>query len=189
MSRFRTIEVSDPAFEPGPLRFITVKSPALRRRGDITVFVSPGCGSLRGVPLLLLLHGVYGSHWVWTMKGGAHHAASTLIAEKKLRPLVIAMPSDGLWGDGSGYVPHGCEDYETWIVDDVPAALREVIPSVDETSPLFLSGLSMGGYGALRLGASTRNGSLVFLPIRQSRTLNNFPCLLRNLLPNIFTIL
>jgi len=87
------------------------------------------------------------------MKGGAHLAASTLVAEGKLRPLVIAMPSDGLWGDGSGYLAHGNEDYETWIVDDVPTAVREVVPSVAEASPLFISGLSMGGYGALRLGA------------------------------------
>ena len=32
------------------------------------------------------------------------------------------MPSDGLWGVGSGYVPHADADYERWIVEEVPAA-------------------------------------------------------------------
>ena len=39
--RFRTVELSDPALESGGLRMMTVKSPALRRRGDLTLWV-PG---------------------------------------------------------------------------------------------------------------------------------------------------
>lgn len=66
--------------------------------------------------------------------------------------MVIAMPSDGLWGDGSGYLPHHQKDFEKWIVDDVPEAVRHYIPIVSEQSPMFISGLSMGGFGALRLG-------------------------------------
>jgi putative tributyrin esterase len=68
-----------------------------------------------------------------------------------MSPMVLAMPSDGLWGDGSGYLPHRAQDFERWIVDDVPAAVRESVPQTSEGSPLFISGLSMGGFGALRL--------------------------------------
>jgi S-formylglutathione hydrolase FrmB len=68
--------------------------------------------------------------------------------------MALAMPSDGLWGDGSGYLPHGGQDFEKWIVEDVPAAVREAVPQVDSASPLFITGLSMGGYGALRLAAA-----------------------------------
>jgi S-formylglutathione hydrolase FrmB len=67
--------------------------------------------------------------------------------------MVLAMPSDGLWGDGSGYLPHREADFERWIVDEVPAAAREAIPALDDTSALFINGLSMGGFGALRLAA------------------------------------
>jgi enterochelin esterase-like enzyme len=108
---------------------------------------------MTSVPLLILLHGVYGSHWVWTLKGGAHRAAFELVRNHAIRPLVIAMPSDGLWGDGSGYYSHDGEDYERWIMEDVVGSVREVATCVDEASPLFVSGLSMGGYAALRLGA------------------------------------
>lgn len=87
------------------------------------------------------------------MKGGAHRTALRLIEEGRLRPFAIAMPSDGLWKDGSGYLKHDAADYERWIIEDVPKAVHEAAPCVDRSSRLFLAGLSMGGYGALRLGA------------------------------------
>ena len=38
-------------------------------------------------------------------------------------------------------------------MEDVIGCVTEVIPCLDSSSPLFIAGLSMGGYGALRLGA------------------------------------
>lgn len=149
-SIFRTIRISNPRFEHDHLRHMTVKSPALKRRGDISLFVPPD--SPPDTPLVLLLHGVYGSHWSWSMGGGAHLTARRLIEAGKIPPLVLAMPSDGLWGDGSGYLPHLGANYEKWIVDEVPQAVHSVIESVTPSSPQFIAGLSMGGFGALRLG-------------------------------------
>jgi putative tributyrin esterase len=153
MSGYPTIESSDPQFECEHVKIITVKSRALRRRGDISLFVPPEAERRSHVPLVLLLHGVYDSHWAWTMKGGAHRIALRLLRERKIRPMILAMPSDGLWGDGSGYLVHGAEDCERWIMDDVFNAVSEIAPAVDDSSPLFMAGLSMGGYGALRLGS------------------------------------
>jgi putative tributyrin esterase len=150
---FFTIECSDPSHEFDGLRFLTVKSPALGRRADVTVFVPAGTESQTDLPLVTLLHGVYGSHWAWALKGGAHRTAAGLIARGELPPLVLAMPSDGLWWDGSGYLPHHDADYERWIVEEVPALIRQTIPQVSAASSGYLAGLSMGGYGALRLGA------------------------------------
>ena len=153
MGRYRTVELSDPRYERDHLRLLTFKCPALKGRGDVTLFVPPGCEENVGLPLILLLHGVYGSHWSWSLKGGAHHTALALIEKGLLRPAVIAMPSDGLWGDGSGYLPHQSADYEKWIVEDVVGCVTETLSFVSEQSDLFIAGLSMGGYGALRLGA------------------------------------
>lgn len=66
---------------------------------------------------------------------------------------MLALPSDGLWGDGSGYLPHRTQDFERWIVQEVPAAVARAVPGVTPRSPRFIAGLSMGGFGALRLGA------------------------------------
>lgn len=148
---FRTTEVSDPKFESDNLRFITVKTNSLKGRGDICVFVPPVEG-VENLPLVILLHGVYGSAWVWSQKAGVHRTAWEMIQNKEIPPMVIAMPSDGLWGDGSGYLAHNQKDFENWIVEDVPNAVQENIPSVGKKSNMFISGLSMGGFGALRLG-------------------------------------
>lgn len=156
-STFRTIELSDPAYEHDGLRYITVKTPNLKGRGDITVWLPDA--ELTGnesLPLVILLHGVYGSHWAWSLKGGAHRTAERLIREGRIRPMMLAMPSDGLWGDGSGYLPHNSSDFERWIVDDVPNAVQAALPANQMTgfpSQLFIAGLSMGGFGALRLAA------------------------------------
>lgn len=135
------------------MRHITVKSPALKARGDISVFVPPGADKLRDLPIALLLHGIYGSHLDWPMKGGAHVTAARMIALCEIQPMLLAMPSDGLWGDGSGYLPHDGLDFEKWIVEDVPAAVRETIDCAGDASSMCIGGLSMGGFGAMVLGA------------------------------------
>lgn len=150
---FRTVEISDPRFETDGLRQVTVKSEALGGRGDVTVFVPPEVAGRTSVPLVILLHGVYASHWAWTGRAGAHRIAGRMIATGEIPPLVLAMPGDGLSGDGTGYVWQSRADYERWIVEDVPRAAALAAPVVDAGSPVCLGGLSMGGFGAMRLGA------------------------------------
>ncbi len=151
-SSFRTLSVSDPGLTLDDLHFITVKTPHLLGRGDICVYLPPDAGD--ELPLVILLHGVYGSHWAWALKGGVHHTARRLMQAGRLAPMALAMPSDGLFGDGSGYLQHSGRNFEKWIVDDVPTAVSEVFPTIQpQKAGLFVTGLSMGGFGALRLGA------------------------------------
>lgn len=152
-SSFRTIKVTDSRFERDGLRHVTVKSAALQQRADLSLFLPNEGDGAQNLPLVILLHGVYGSHWSWAMNAGAHLTAARMIAAGEIPPLVLAMPSDGLWGDGSAYLPHREQDFEKWIVDEVPWAAAEATSIVSAESPLFISGLSMGGFGALRLGA------------------------------------
>jgi len=146
-------EESDPRFEVDGIRLLTVRSAALGGRGDVSVFVPDFLELGAQLPVVLLLHGVYGSHWAWFAKGGAHRTARRLAAAGVIRPMVLACPSDGLWGDGSGYVDHAGGAFETWILRDVVQAVRGLLGLRPDASPLFVAGLSMGGYGALRLGA------------------------------------
>jgi S-formylglutathione hydrolase FrmB len=85
------------------------------------------------------------------LKGAAHVTLERLIAAGSVPPMVLAMPSDGLWGDGSGYVAHETQDFERWIVEEVPAAVMQAVPTCGADSPLAIVGLSMGGFAALRL--------------------------------------
>lgn len=152
MSKFRTIERSDPRFERDGLSYVTFKSPNLKSRGDYCIFIPDVCKNTT-LPLIILLHGVYGSHWAWTLKAGVHHTAQRMIDEGEISPIVILMPSDGLWGDGSAYLAHRDANYEKWIVEDLFDCSKECFEEINDNSNLFISGLSMGGYGALRLGA------------------------------------
>lgn len=148
---FRSVEVSDPAITADGLEFVTVKSRALGRRADVTLYVPPSARDAVDLPIVVLLHGVYGSHWAWALKGRAHLTTARLIDEGALPPVALLMPSDGLWGDGSGYVRHEDHDAEGWVIDELPALASQVIAGCGTRSPLLVAGLSMGGFGALRL--------------------------------------
>ncbi len=152
MLAFNKLAISDPRFEMDNIRYLTVKSSNLKGRGDLSVFVPPG-SDYQHLPIVLLLHGVYGSHWAWTHLAGVHRQMLNGIESGLIKPMVLVMPSDGLWGDGSGYIPHKQQNFEKWIVEDVLDAVTYSIKETSKTSPIFIAGLSMGGYGALRLGA------------------------------------
>lgn len=125
-----------------PLRH-SLFSESNRRRLPVWTWVPPGVGPF---PLLVLLHGVYdadGSGW-WRL-GRAHEAAAAAA-----RPPVVVMPSDtgaelGTgwcdWADGTTYA-------ETHLLREVLPWARQELPVSDE---LWLTGLSMGGYGAVTL--------------------------------------
>jgi putative tributyrin esterase len=152
-SHFRTTETGDFPCPGGMLTHVTVKSPALGARADASVYVPDQARGLERVPVVILLHGVYGSHWSWAAMGKAHTTLQSLIDTGEIAPMILAMPSDGLWGDGSAYLKHNGKDFEKWIVDEVPQLVSEVTGNAAD-APLFIAGLSMGGYGALRLGAT-----------------------------------
>ena len=109
------------------------------------------------MPLVILLNGVYGSHRTWAEQGEAHLTALRLMNEGRIRPMVIAMPADGIWSLRTGFVRHLDGAYERWIMQDVIACVKNTVPELGPE--VFLAGLSIGGYGALRLGA--KYGGLV----------------------------
>jgi putative tributyrin esterase len=149
--RFPNAQLSPPIPGSEALRFLNFRSDALGGRGDVLLCTPPQFEQLHDVPLLILLHGVYGCQWNWWLNGAIDRTMAEMLRDGLTVPMMIAMPSDGLWGDGSGYVPHTHADYERWIADDVPECLRELFPQL-QRDKFLLAGLSMGGFGAMRLG-------------------------------------
>ena len=76
----------------------------------------------------------------WPGKGGAHKTADQLINNKTIKPAIIAMPSDGLWGDGSAYFSHHQKQFDKWIVEDVITAVRENIPQAKNSTSTCIGG-------------------------------------------------
>ena len=150
MTILRT-ELSNASYSRTNMSTLTIHSSHIKRRQDITVYHQSNLAD--HTPIVLLLHGVYGSNWVWTELGGVHKVYEKLKLAG-LSDFILVMPSDGGLWDGSAYLPlidHG--DYEKWITEDVVNAVIENIAGASNKSRLYITGLSMGGYGALRLGA------------------------------------
>ncbi|WP_133012626.1 alpha/beta hydrolase [Marinomonas flavescens] len=148
----KRLEVSNPAYTPNNTQFLTIHSSYLERRHDVSIYNINAQG--KDVPIIVLLHGVYGNHWVWMHLGGVHLVYEKLKKANNLGEFVLVMPSDGGLQDGSAYLPtsnHG--NYEQWIMEDVLDAVIDNVACVSSNSHIYLTGLSMGGYGALRLGA------------------------------------
>jgi len=57
-------------------------------------------GTLENLTFSNLLHGVYGSAWVWFAKAGVHFVPpwGNDTEGMKFRPWSSRLPSDGLWG-------------------------------------------------------------------------------------------
>lgn len=68
-------------------------------------------------------------------------------------PMALIMPSDGLDAEGTAYLSRPRADYEAWVMLDAFDAACEAVAGITVRSPMLLCGASMGGYGAMRLGA------------------------------------
>jgi S-formylglutathione hydrolase FrmB len=135
----------------GVFDVFTIKSNEMHQRADISVYKPQG--EHKDLPVVILLHGVYGSHWAWGLKGNVNKVLEREMAAGNIPPMLLVMPSDGMFQDGSGYLPHYHANYENWIAEEIPFFVERQYKEVSELSPFFLCGLSMGGYGALRIGA------------------------------------
>lgn len=180
---FFSLESGESSIDGVRTGWITVKSPSLKSRADISAIIPEKAEDLGPLPVYIFLHGIYGSHWAWIIKGNLHKTSSAMIEDGLIKPAIILMPSDGLWGDGSGYVDHGYQDFESWIVKDITSAFQQAWPSIDISGPRFIAGLSMGGFGALYLGSKyhdnfrgiSAHSSVTHLEQLESRIERPFP--------------
>ncbi|MVZ66252.1 prolyl oligopeptidase family serine peptidase [Sphingobacterium sp. DK4209] len=181
--KFRSFEQSDPSYGFKNLRFVTIKSDNLHGRGDICLYIPDNCPS--DAPVVILLHGVYGSAWSWALSSGVHEQVDQAISAGLIKPLILVMPSDGLWGDGSGYMKQKKQDFEQWIVEEVIEATRQIATEqVTEASKFFIAGLSMGGYGAIRLGARHPNLFTSFSGLSSITDISDFSLFVEESLSN-----
>jgi putative tributyrin esterase len=125
------------------LREETVHSPALGRVMKYRVLLPQGYEtSQRRYPVLYLLHGLTGDYTDWTSRTNLAEYTRTL-------PLIVVMPD----GANSWYTnaADGSAKFEDYIVIDLPADVVRKYRTVNSRYGRAIAGLSMGGYGALKL--------------------------------------
>lgn len=127
----------------GRLRDESFHSAALGRTMKYRVLVPQAYAtSQRRYPVLYLLHGLTGDYMDWTTRTNVAEYTRTL-------PLIVVMP-DGENGwytnaaDSSG-------NFETYITTDLQADVVRKYRTVNSRYGRAIAGLSMGGFGALKL--------------------------------------
>ena len=125
------------------LREESFQSAALGRGMKYRVLVPQDYdGSLRRYPVLYLLHGLTGDYQDWTTRTNLAEYTRTL-------PLIVVMPD----GENQWYTnaADGSARFEDFIASDLAADVVQKYRTVNSRHGRAIAGLSMGGYGALKL--------------------------------------
>lgn len=95
------------------------------------------------LPVLYLLHGMGGNHSVWERRTSIERYVSDY-------QMAVIMPSTDLaWYTDTTYDMK----YWTFVAEELPQICRELFPQLSsDREKTFAAGLSMGGYGAVKLG-------------------------------------
>jgi S-formylglutathione hydrolase FrmB len=94
-------------------------------------------------PVLYLLHGLYGDYLNWDTRTGLENYARNL-------PFLIVMPDAGdSWYTNSATVP--ADRFEDYIAKDLISEIDAKYHTVRDRHKRSIAGLSMGGYGAVKL--------------------------------------
>ena len=94
-------------------------------------------------PVLYLLHGLSDDHSIWGRRTSLERYAAS-------KGLIIVMPN----GHRSMYTDaaKSAGQYETLIGEEIPRLVQHWFPVSPKREDTFIGGLSMGGYGALKIG-------------------------------------
>ncbi|WP_457351104.1 alpha/beta hydrolase-fold protein [Roseateles sp. P5_D6] len=132
-----------PATGRGRVETYEVASAAFGRTDKVNVYLPPGFERGQALPVLTLLHGGGMDADQWFRTGHIERYADRLIASGRARPFVIVMPSsNGRRYDGPA---------ERFIVDELPAWLKEQYGLSPIRAQSAIAGMSLGGYGSVKL--------------------------------------
>jgi enterochelin esterase-like enzyme len=163
--------------ERGKVETVEYDSKTVGVKRKAVVYTPPGYSKDAKYPVFLLLHGAGGDEKNWTTKGKAADIFDNLYAEKKAVPMIVVMPDgyamkpedrpkgfgkfkgkDKVKDKGKG---GGFKKINNPLEDDL---LKDLLPYLEanysvKTGPenRAISGLSMGGGQAIRIGLKNLN--------------------------------
>jgi putative tributyrin esterase len=96
-------------------------------------------------PVVMQLHGLTDNHWSWIHR-------SRFIHDLERESLIVILPDGGTsaYFDWPSAERLGKQDYEAYLTRDLVDHVRRHLQA--RPGPWGIGGLSMGGYGAMRLG-------------------------------------
>jgi putative tributyrin esterase len=131
--------------QPGNVQTITITSEALKSSRKALVLLPRDYDrSNRRYPVLYLLHGFSGNHEDWFKR-------TNLAAYAARYPLILVSP-DGESSYYSNSLTRPDYQYEDFIVRDLVSHIDSRYRTIANRHARAIAGLSMGGYGAMKLG-------------------------------------
>jgi enterochelin esterase-like enzyme len=144
----------------GTVQPVTYKSTALGTDRRMLVYTPPDYQkSSARYPVLYLLHGAGSDENSWTERGRAHVILDNLIADGKLKPLVVVMPFGFAMARAPGAARGDASENKIQREGFAKDFFQDVMPLVDSKFRVLtdrehraIAGLSLGGAQALAIG-------------------------------------
>ncbi|HEX4795384.1 MAG TPA: alpha/beta hydrolase-fold protein [Humisphaera sp.] len=148
------------AIPHGEVKVVDYDSKSLGTRRQMRVYTPPGFSADRKYPVLYLLHGLGNTSTEWTQRARAPQIVDNLLADGKIKPLIIIFPSgdatatvDNPGGGGRAQAGYGMP-FENDLLNDVIPYVESHYPVLADRSHRALAGMSMGGGQTLNIGLS-----------------------------------
>jgi enterochelin esterase-like enzyme len=146
----------------GTIKSHEYKSKSLGTDRKVMVYTPPDYEkSTSRYPVLYLLHGAGSDETSWTQRGQAHVILDNLIADGKLKPIVVVMPFGFAAARAPGTARGDAAENKMQREGFTKDFLGDVIPMIESTFRVYadrdhraIAGLSLGGAQALALGLS-----------------------------------
>ena len=133
----------DASISHGSVESFQVPSKAWGTPNKVHVYLPSGFVKNSQLPVLLLLHGRGLDADFFLKTGFIHRYMDNLIAQKKIKPFVVVMPS-------SASMPY-INQSETFLTEELPQWLAQQYGLQANRSRFAAAGISMGGFGAFHL--------------------------------------
>jgi enterochelin esterase family protein len=146
----------------GVLNHHFYQSQTLARQSDFYVYTPPDYDPKKKYPVLYLLHGYSDDASGWTAVGRAHVILDNLIAQNKIKPMIVVMPLGygtmdmithawSAW-DHKDLVNRNFTQYTQILLNEVKPQAEKLYSISRDRKDHAIAGLSMGGGESLRTG-------------------------------------
>ncbi len=136
----------------GAVANVPYYSKALQRFRRMHVYTPPGYESGKGkYPIFYLLHGAGDSDNAWSTVGRAGFILDNLIAAKKAKPMVVAMPAGHTRASGSSRSTNGVDEFVQDFLSDIMPHVEKNYRVYTDRDNRAIAGLSMGGGQTLNI--------------------------------------
>ncbi len=130
--------------DTGRVRIVSIPGSLPAPRSAVVVLPTGYDDSPRLYPVLYLLHGHDGGHRTWLER-------TNLLTHLARLPVIVVLPDAGnSWYTNSAARPD--ERFEEYVAREVPAFIDQHFRTLSYREARYVAGLSMGGYGAIKLG-------------------------------------